>query len=58
VATHSHERTSDLGAALTGLFVGATVVFIILFAIVQLTNRKFAGHAEPQAPAGQTAPGH
>lgn len=55
MATQSH-HSSDLGAALTGLIVGATVLFIIVFAIVQLTNAKFAGKHE--TPAAQTAPSH
>jgi hypothetical protein len=41
----SHRR-SDFGAALTGLVVGGCLVYAIVFAVVQLTNLKFAGHAE------------
>ena len=49
-------RTSDLGAALTGLIVGAVALFIIVFTIVKLTNSSYAGeHAA--APAGTTTTG-
>ena len=48
-------RSSDLGAALTGLIVGAVFLFIIVFTIVKLTNASFAGkeHATA-APAATT----
>ena len=51
-------RSSDLGAALTGLIVGAVALFIIVFTIVKLTNASFAGEAHATAPAAPaTAPG-
>jgi hypothetical protein len=57
VATNTPHHSSDLGAALTGLVVGATVLFVIVFAIVQLTNAKYAGeHSAP--PAAQTQSSH
>ncbi|MGI8618228.1 MAG: hypothetical protein ACR2L6_03950 [Gemmatimonadaceae bacterium] len=52
-------RSSDLGAALTGLIVGAVALFIIVFTIVKLTNASFAGghEAAPAAPTtGTPAP--
>ena len=50
-------RSSDLGAALTGLIVGAVALFIIVFTIVKLTNASFADEAHAAAPAATgTAP--
>ena len=44
-------KSSDLGAALTGLIVGAVALFIIVFTIVKLTNASFAGEHEATAAA-------
>jgi len=58
-STTAH-RSSDLGAALTGLIVGAVALFIIVFTIVKLTNASFAGEHEaaaPATPAGTTTTG-
>jgi hypothetical protein len=45
-ASHS-DAPSDRKAAYTGLIVGAVAVFLILFAVVKLTNAQFAsGHGE------------
>ncbi|MGI9140664.1 MAG: hypothetical protein ACR2GJ_06120 [Gemmatimonadaceae bacterium] len=54
MSSTSAHRSSDLGAALTGLIVGAVVLFIIVFTIVKLTNASFAGEHEAAvtAPAG------
>lgn len=51
-------KSSDLGAALTGLIVGAVALFIIVFTIVKLTNASFAGEHETQAAAPAPAAGH
>ncbi len=59
MSTTAH-RSSDLGAALTGLIVGAVALFIIVFTIVKLTNASFAGEHEaaaPPAPAATTTTG-
>ncbi|HUR91239.1 MAG TPA: hypothetical protein VMY38_01050 [Gemmatimonadaceae bacterium] len=50
-------RSSDLGAALTGLIVGAVALFIIVFTIVKLTNASFAEEhaAAPAATTGAPA---
>lgn len=54
MSTTAH-RSSDLGAALTGLIVGAVALFIIVFTIVKLTNSSFAGeHEAAAAPAATT----
>ena len=42
-------------AAFIGLFGGAIALLIIMFAIVQLTNKKFEGHS---AAATTTTTGH
>lgn len=49
-------KSSDLGAALTGLIVGAVALFIIVFTIVKLTNSSYAGE-HPAAPAAATTTG-
>lgn len=51
-------RSSDLGAALTGLIVGTVALFIIAFTIVKLTNASFADEKNPAAPAVTPAPAH
>ena len=47
-ASHS-APPSDRKAAYTGLIIGAVAVFIILFAVVKVTNASFAGEAGEQA---------
>ena len=53
-------KSKDLGAALAGLVLGGSVLFLIMLTIVWLTNRHFEGlkasgaHGSP--PAQQTAP--
>lgn len=49
-------RRSDLGASLTGLVVGAVVLFALLFSIVKLTNAKYAGHEAGAPAASHSAP--
>ena len=57
-----HDHRADARAAFMGLIFGAIALLIIVYGIVQLTNRKFAGHAAPAAapaagaPAAPTAP--
>jgi len=51
-STTAH-RSSDLGAALTGLIVGAVALFTIVFTIVKVTNSSYAGEHEA-APAATT----
>ncbi len=49
-ASHT-EAPSDRKAAFTGLIAGAVLVFLILFAVVKLTNASFAGeHGEKAVP--------
>ena len=57
-------RKTDLGAALTGLVLGASVLFLLLLSIVWLTNRHFEGREKtepsatpPAAIAPATTPG-
>jgi hypothetical protein len=48
-------QPEDKKAALTGLVVTAIALFVMAFAIVLLTNRKFAGaEHEKGAPAATT----
>lgn len=50
----------DFGAALAGLVLGGSVLFLIVLTIVWLTNSHFAGkeaeHAAPAAGVTATAP--
>jgi hypothetical protein len=48
--------SSDFGAAMSGLVLGGSVLFLLMLAIVWLTNRKFEGHAPAGAPPAATAP--
>jgi len=61
MATHDHHAhhapSSDKGAAYVGLFGGLVFVLIVVYAVVQLTNKKFEGHAPAGTPAAQTT-GH
>ena len=52
-APHS-AAPSDRKAAFTGLIIGAVAVFIILFAVVKVTNASFAGE-EGEKAAAETA---
>ena len=56
----SKPKSTDMGAAFAGLVLGGSVLFLIMLAIVWLTNSKFEGLAESgehgAAPAAQTAP--
>ena len=56
------KKSTDLGAALTGLILGGSVLFLVLLTIVWLTNSHFekkeaseAAHA-PAAAAPAPAP--
>jgi hypothetical protein len=44
------KKKTDLGAALTGLVLGAVVLFLLMTAIVMLTNAHFRNR-EPAAAA-------
>jgi hypothetical protein len=50
----SSPEPGDKSAGFTGLILGAIAIFIVLFAIVRLTNAKYAGEHEA-APAGQVS---
>ncbi len=54
----SESPATDKSAAFTGLIVTAATLFVIMFAIVLLTNAKYAGHekgaeGKTGAPAAQ-----
>ena len=53
-AAHAHDAKGDAKAAFMGLIFGAIALLIICYTIVQLTAKKFEGHARPGAAA--TAP--
>ena len=48
-------KSTDLGAALTGLILGGSVIFLLLLTIVWLTNRHFEGKKEYEAKAAPAA---
>jgi hypothetical protein len=60
----ARQKSTDFGAALAGLVLGGSALFLIILTIVWLTNRHFAGKeaveakAPPQAvvPASGPAP--
>ncbi|MBC7844068.1 MAG: hypothetical protein H7099_17265 [Gemmatimonadaceae bacterium] len=52
-STHAAPE-SDRKAAFTGLIVGAVAVFIILFAVVKVTNDHFAGEEGEKAAVETT----
>ena len=49
---HDHAHQSDKGAAFTGLVLAVIAIAAIVYGIVQLTNRAFAGH-QPAAATQQ-----
>lgn len=51
----SAPQPGDKSAAFTGLILGAITIFVICFAIVRMTNAKYAGHGE-SGESGETAP--
>lgn len=53
-----HDHKADARAAFTGLIVGAIVLLAVMYGIVQLTNRKFAGHSTAAPAAGAPAAQH
>ncbi len=48
-------KSTDLSAALTGLILGGSVIFLLLLTIVWLTNRHFEGKKEREAKAVSAA---
>jgi hypothetical protein len=51
----SAPQPGDKSAGFTGLILGSIAIFVIVFAIVRMTNAKYSGeHAE--AAAAATAP--
>jgi len=50
----AQKQSTDLGAALRGLLLGGSVLFLLLLTIVWLTNRHFEGRKA--AEAGPTPP--
>ena len=52
--SHHPHHPADKGAAYTGLVVGGLVLFAILFGIVALTNRHYAGEKAEAKPAAAT----
>jgi hypothetical protein len=50
----AHDHKADARAAFMGLIIGAIVLLGIMYAIVRLTNAKYAGHSPAAAtPAAQ-----
>ena len=58
---HDHpvdDWKADARAAFMGLIFGAIALFAIMYAVVQLTNKKFEGHAAAAPPAAGAAAQH
>jgi hypothetical protein len=55
---HARPKSRDFGAALAGLVLGGSVMFLIVLTIVWLTNSHYSGleHGKAAPPAGQPAP--
>jgi hypothetical protein len=66
----AQKQSTDLGAALRGLLLGGSVMFLLLLTIVWLTNRHFEGkeaavntapptagapHISPSTPGAESA---
>lgn len=49
------KQSTDLGAALRGLLLGGSVLFLLMLTIVWLTNRHFEGKKELEAKAPPAA---
>jgi hypothetical protein len=47
----SAPRPGDKSAGFTGLILGAIGLFVIVFAIVRITNAKYSGEHEEAKPA-------
>ena len=47
-------QPGDKSAGFTGLILGAIAIFIVLFAIVRLTNAKYA-HEHAETPAAEVS---
>ena len=50
----SAPQPGDKSAGFTGLILGAIAIFVLVFAIVRMTNAKYAGHGEGAEPAAAT----
>lgn len=49
------KQSTDLGAALRGLLLGGSVLFLLMLTIVWLTNRHFDGKKEHESKAAPVA---
>jgi hypothetical protein len=56
----SAPQSSDKSAGFTGLILGAITIFVLIFAIVRITNASYAGEHEgaKAAAAAAAAAGH
>ena len=50
----SASQQTDKSAGFTGLILGAIAIFVILFAIVRITNAHYASEAKEPAAAEAT----
>lgn len=50
----SAPNSGDKAAGFTGLILGAIAIFIVVFAIVRMTNAKYAAEKAEPAPAAVT----
>ena len=47
----SAPQPGDKSAAFTGLILGSIAIFVLVFAIVRITNAKYSGEHAAEAPA-------
>ena len=51
----SAPHSGDKSAAFTGLILGAIAIFVLVFAIVRLTNASYAGHGTGEGTSAAPA---
>lgn len=52
----SAPHPGDKSAGFTGLILGAIAIFLVMFAIVRLTNAMYSGEHEGAKPAATATP--
>jgi hypothetical protein len=52
----SAPQPGDKSAGFTGLILGSIAIFVLVFAIVRITNAKYSGEHTAETPAAAGAP--
>jgi hypothetical protein len=53
----AQKQSTDLGAAVRGLLLGGSVLFLVLLTIVWLTNRSYQNRKDPDVNSNPPAAG-